>query len=48
MDDRTRLMLMALRAALIQMLGAIEDSLHMPRSLPTRHERRSARPIARS
>lgn len=48
MDDRTKYMLLALRSALIMALGAIEDSLSMPRSLPTRPERRSARPIVRS
>lgn len=48
MDDRTVYMLLAMRAALIHLLGAIEDCLGMPRSLPTRAERRNVRPIARS
>jgi hypothetical protein len=43
MDDRTRIMLLAMRAALIQLLGAIEDCLSMPRTLPSRAERRNAR-----
>lgn len=43
MDARTRDMLILLRAALIQMLGAIEDALSMPRTLPSRADRRSAR-----
>jgi len=43
MDDRTRAMLLAMRAALIQLLGAIEDALSMPRTLPTREDRRAAR-----
>lgn len=43
MDDRTRVMLLALRAALIQAIGAIEDALNMPRTLPSRSERRAAR-----
>lgn len=43
MPDRTRQLLMALRAALIMALGAIEDALELPRSLPTRAERRAMR-----
>jgi hypothetical protein len=43
MDDRTRVMLLAVRAALIQVLGALEDALGLPRTLPSRSERRAAR-----
>lgn len=45
MDDRTRAMLLAMRAALIQLLGAIEDALNMPRTLPSRDDRRAARAV---
>jgi hypothetical protein len=38
-------MLLAMRAALIQLLGAIEDALSMPRTLPSRDDRRKARGI---
>jgi hypothetical protein len=43
MDDRTRVMLLAVRAALIHMLGALEDALGLPRTLPSRAERRRTR-----
>lgn len=43
MDDRTHRLLIALRAALIMALGAIEDALGMPRSIATRRERRAER-----
>jgi hypothetical protein len=43
MDDRTRVMLLAVRAALIQVLGAVEDALGLPRTLPSRADRRAAR-----
>jgi hypothetical protein len=43
MDDRTRVMLLAVRAALIQVLGAVEDALGLPRTLPSRSERRRTR-----
>jgi hypothetical protein len=43
MDDRTRVMLLAVRAALIQVLGAVEDALGLPRTLPSRAERRRTR-----
>jgi hypothetical protein len=43
MDDRTRSLLMALRAALLMALGAVEDALGLPRTLPSRAERRAAR-----
>jgi hypothetical protein len=43
MDDRTRHMLLTLRAALLMALGAIEDALGLPRTLPPRRERREAR-----
>jgi len=42
-DDRTRAMLMALRAALLMALAACEDALGLPRTLPSRAERRAAR-----
>jgi len=48
MDDRTRNLLLTLRAALIMAIGQIEDALGMPRTLPSRSERRQARPIVRS
>jgi len=43
MDDRTRALLLTLRAALLMALGAVEDALQMPRTLPSRKERREAR-----
>lgn len=43
MDDRTRQLLLTLRAALLMALGAIEDCLGMPRTLPSRKERRAER-----
>lgn len=43
MDDRTRTLLLTLRAALLMALGAIEDVLGLPRSLPSRKERRIER-----
>lgn len=43
MDERTRRFLFALRAALIMAIGAIEDALELPRTLPTRETRRQAR-----
>ena len=43
MDDRTRQLLLTLRAALLMALGAVEDALCMPRTFPRRSERRSAR-----
>jgi hypothetical protein len=43
MDDRTRQLLLTLRAALLMALGAIEDALGLPRTLPPRRERREAR-----
>jgi hypothetical protein len=43
MDDRTRHMLLTLRAALLMALGAIEDALGLPRTLPSRKERRAER-----
>jgi hypothetical protein len=46
MDDRTRQLLLTLRAALLMALGAIEDALNMPRTLPSRKERRADRHIA--
>jgi hypothetical protein len=39
MDDRTRHMLLTLRAALLMALGAIEDALGLPRTLPSRTAR---------
>lgn len=46
MDDRTRKLLLTLRAALIMALGAIEDVLGLPRTLPSRTERRAERPFS--
>lgn len=43
MDDRTRAMLLTLRAALLMALGAIEDALGLPRTLKSRKERRESR-----
>lgn len=43
MDDRTRALLLTLRAALLMALGAIEDALGMPRTVPNRRERRAGR-----
>jgi hypothetical protein len=43
MDDRTRVLLVTLRAALIMALGAIEDALGLPRTCPPREERRRER-----
>jgi hypothetical protein len=43
MDDRTRTLLLALRCALLMALGAVEDALGLPRSVPTRQERRRDR-----
>lgn len=43
MDDRTRQLLFTLRAALLMALGAIEDALGLPRTVPTRKERRENR-----
>ena len=43
MDDRTRQLLLTLRAALLMALGAIEDALGLPRTLPSRKERRESR-----
>ncbi len=43
MDDRTRAMLLALRAALLMALGAVEDALGLPRTVPSRKERRAHR-----
>jgi hypothetical protein len=43
MDDRTRHLLLTLRAALLMALGAIEDALGMARTLPSRRERRESR-----
>lgn len=43
MDDRTRHLLMTLRAALLMALGAVEDCLGLPRTLPSRKERRESR-----
>lgn len=48
MDQGTRALLLSLRAALIMALGAIEDALSMPRSLPTRRERRTERSDVRA
>lgn len=45
MDDRTRAMLMALRAALLMALAAVEDALGLPRTLPSRRERRAERSV---
>lgn len=42
-DDRTRVLLLALRAALLMCLAAVEDTLGLPRTLPSRAERRAAR-----
>jgi hypothetical protein len=39
-DDRTRIMLLAVRRALLMALAAIEDALGLPRSVPCRAERR--------
>ena len=43
MDDRTRQLLLTLRAALLMALGAIEDTLGLPRTLPSRKDRRADR-----
>ena len=43
MDSSTRAMLLTLRAALLMALGAIEDALGLPRTLPSRKERRAER-----
>jgi hypothetical protein len=43
MDDRTRQLLLTLRAALLMALGAVEDVLGMPRTLPPRKDRRAER-----
>lgn len=42
MTDDTRRLLILLRAALIQALGAIEDALGLPRSVVSRRERHQA------
>jgi len=38
-ESKTRILLMALRQALIIMLGAIEDYLEMERSIIPKHKR---------
>jgi hypothetical protein len=43
MDERTRHLLLTLRAALLMALGAVEDALGLPRTLPSRKERRAER-----
>jgi hypothetical protein len=40
--DDTRSLLILLRAALIQAIGAIEDALGLPRSIASRRERERA------
>jgi len=40
MDDSTRILLLALRRALIMALGAVEDVLGLPRTITKRSERR--------
>lgn len=42
MTDRDKQLLMLLRAALIQALGAIEDALGLPRTVVSRRERMEA------
>jgi hypothetical protein len=42
MNNETKALLIALRRALIMALGAIEDSLGLPRTVPNRTERRKA------
>lgn len=41
MSDRTRNLLVTLRAALIMALNAIDDALDLPRTVPCRAERRA-------
>lgn len=41
MNDRTRSLLITLRAALIMALNAIDDALGLPRTVPSRAERRA-------
>ena len=45
MHDRTRNLLLTIRAALIMALGALEDALGMPRTLPPRKDRRAGRAV---
>jgi hypothetical protein len=42
MNERTRQLLVTLRAALIMALNAIDDVLGLPRTVPCRSERRKA------
>jgi hypothetical protein len=42
-NERTRQLLITLRAALIMALNAIDDCLGMPRTIPCRAERRGLR-----
>jgi hypothetical protein len=41
-NDRTRQLLITLRAALIMALNALDDVLGLPRTIPCRAERRRA------
>lgn len=43
LSPQLRLLLIAVRGAIMQLLGAIEDALGLPRTLPTRAERRAER-----
>lgn len=42
MNERTRQMLITLRAALIMALNSIDDALGLPRTVPCRSERRKS------
>lgn len=42
MNDRTRKLLFTLRAALIMALDAVDDLLGLPRTVPSRSERRKS------
>ena len=43
MTPELRALLMSVRAGIIQLLAAIDDALGLPRTLPTRAERRAGR-----